>query len=91
MPQVALEMLKLAQESKMRDLDKEWKTIEEQMRSSAMPYNRIKEYIAVCAARADAGEYLDKAMCCILNILKIEEEQALPTSQELKDLLVCIG
>jgi len=91
MPGVALEMQQLAQNSKMQDLDKEWKAIEAQMRSSSMPYARLKEYIAVCSTRADARQHLDKTVCCILNILKLEEEQALATSQELKDLLVYIG
>jgi hypothetical protein len=91
MPQIAQQMQKLAKESKMQDLDKEWKDIESQMRSKDMPYNRIKEYIAVCATRTDTRQHLDKTVSCILNILRIEEEQALVTSQELKELLVYIG
>ncbi|MBP6919495.1 MAG: hypothetical protein KBC23_00680 [Candidatus Omnitrophica bacterium] len=91
MPQAMLEMQQLARNSKIQDLDAEWKAIEAQMRAKEMPYARMKEYVAVCVCRPDAGEHLEKTARCILNILRLEEEQGLATRTELTDILVCIG
>ncbi|MFA5100388.1 MAG: hypothetical protein WC547_05860, partial [Candidatus Omnitrophota bacterium] len=90
MLQASQELQRLAGDSKIQDLDKEWEEIEAQMRIEEMPYSRIKEYIAVCVTRNDAGKHLDKTIRCVLNILRLEEEQALPTNAELKDILFCL-
>jgi hypothetical protein len=82
---------KLAQCSKMADMDKEWSDIQKQMQTRDMPYARIKEYVAVCLTRQDCRKDLDQVVNCLINILKIEEEQALSTKQELKDILMCLG
>lgn len=91
MPHLTQELQSLANASKMQDLDKEWKEIEVRIRLSEMPYARMKEYVAVCACLPDAGEHLEKAVGCIMNILRLEEEQGLATRTELTDILVCIG
>lgn len=85
------QLQKLAQNSRMQDLDREWGQIRAEMLAPEMPYNRIKEYIAVCLTRPDCQGKLDQAVCCIIDILRMEEDQALVTNQELKDILMYLS
>jgi chemotaxis receptor (MCP) glutamine deamidase CheD len=85
------ELRELAAGSHMNDLDAEWRAIEKQMQTADMPYDKIKEYIAVCANSPAAKKRLEQVSSCLINILRMEEEQAVPTRAELKALLVCLG
>jgi len=90
-PQAWQELQKLAEASSIQDMDKAWQEIEVRMVADKMPFDCIKEYIAVCSARPDGRKHLDKVACCILNILRVEEEQAVSTSAQMKDILALIG
>jgi hypothetical protein len=59
--------------------------------TKSMPYNRIKEYIAVSLSKPDPQKHLAPVVTVIINILKIEEEQARATTQELNDILLYLG
>lgn len=91
MPSPAQGMRALAAASTMRDLGECWARIEQQMKSEEMPYGRIKEFIAVCSQREDGKKYLERAAASVVNILRIEEEQALQTQEALQDILACLG
>ena len=80
----------LAQRSKIQDLDKEWYRIEKQIAGKAMPYEKMKEYIAVCSERKASGEQLDRVVQCLTNILRLEEVCAVSTSAQMKELLVIV-
>lgn len=80
----------LAQQSKMRDLDKEWSRIEKQIAGKVMPYEKIKEYLAVCSDRKASGENLSRVEQCLSNILKLEEVCAVSTSDRMKELLLIV-
>ena len=86
-PVLMPQLQKLAANSRIKDLDQEWAQIRGEMLAPEMPYNRIKEYIAVCLIRPDCRKKLDQAVSCIIDILRMEEDQALATNQELKDIL----
>jgi hypothetical protein len=90
-PVLMPQLQKLAANSKMKDLDQEWNNIRGEMLSPDMPYKRIKEYIAVCLSRPDCRKKLDQAVTCIINILRMEEDQALATNQEFKDILMYLS
>jgi hypothetical protein len=85
------QLVKTAAASDIKDLALAWSQIEKEMKTNSMPYARIKEYIAVCSQRPDGKRNLSCAIICIMNIMKIEEEQALATQPELKDVLMCLG
>ncbi|MDD5774685.1 MAG: hypothetical protein PHS64_01945 [Candidatus Omnitrophica bacterium] len=80
----------LAQQSKMQDLDKEWARIQKQIAGKAMPYEKIKEYLAVCSDRKASGESLSRVEQCLSNILKLEEACAVSTSAQMKELLLIV-
>jgi len=80
----------LAQQSKMRDLDKEWARIEKQIAGKVMPYEKIKEYLAVCSDRKASGDQLSRVEQCLSNILKLEEACAVSTSAQMKELLLLV-
>ena len=86
-PQVMLEMQELAVNSEMRDLIKEWDTIQRQIRGKQMPYTRLKEYIAVCYSKHDRAQ-IEKVTQLMQNLLKLEEECAVQSSPELKELFI---
>lgn len=90
-PALMPQLQQLAENSLIKDLDQEWSQIRGEMLAPEMPYNRIKEYIAVCLSRTDSRKNLDQAVSCIIDILRMEEEQALATNQELKDILMCLS
>jgi hypothetical protein len=90
-PVLMPQLQQLASNSKIKDLDQEWDQIRGEMLAPEMPYNRIKEYIAVCLSRPDCRKKLDQAVCCIIDILRMEEDQALATNQELKDILMYLS
>jgi hypothetical protein len=85
------QMQQLAANSQIKDLDQEWGRIRADMLAPEMPYNRIKEYIAVCLSRPDCRNKLGQAVSCLIDILRMEEDQALATNQELKDILMCLS
>jgi len=72
------------------DLDKEWQQIQMQIQDEAMPYARIKEYVVSCKQQQAKGR-LDAVLACIADILRLEEERAIATAPELKEILVTIG
>ena len=71
-------------------LNEEWKQIEKTMQNGPMPYQKIKEYVT-CCRNQKAEKQMDAVFACIANILRLEEEQALPTAPEIKEILVSIG
>lgn len=55
-----------------------------------MPSNeRIKEYIQACCA-SNAGQERDKVLSCIADMLRLQEEQAVRTDAQLKEMLVLL-
>ncbi|MFA6385067.1 MAG: hypothetical protein WCY10_06870, partial [Candidatus Omnitrophota bacterium] len=85
------QLQQLAANSKIKDLDAEWILIREDMLAPEMPYSRIKEYIAVCMYKNDSRRSLEKVFACLIDILRMEEDQALPTHAELKTILAFLG
>jgi hypothetical protein len=71
-------------------LNEEWKQIEKAMQNGPMPYQKIKEYVT-CCRNQKADKQMDAVFACIANILRLEEEQALPTAPEIKEILSSIG
>jgi hypothetical protein len=70
-------------------LDKEWLDLQKQMQSGPMPYGKIKEY-AVCCKDKGAIQRVDTIFSCIADILRMEEEGAVATAPELKEILQTI-
>jgi hypothetical protein len=71
-------------------LNEEWRQIEKTMQNGPMPYQEIKEYVT-CCRNQKAEKQMDAVFACIANILRLEEEQALPTAPEIKEILSSIG
>lgn len=82
---------RIAARSGITDLDSAWNRIEKDIQGKEIPYVRIKEYVAVCKSRPGADKNLAVAAVCLFNILKIEEDNALPTDPRLKELLFYVG
>jgi hypothetical protein len=60
------------------------------MQNGPMPYEKIKEY-AVCCKDKGAAQQVNTIFSCVANILRIEEEAAVATAPELKEILQTIG
>ncbi|MCX5707650.1 MAG: DHH family phosphoesterase [Candidatus Omnitrophica bacterium] len=75
----------------LRDLDKQWSDIQSKIYQGEMPYQEIKKYASVCCGRHDAAKQLEQVSEGITNILKMEEDRAIPTAPELKEILACLG
>jgi hypothetical protein len=71
--------------------DKEWGEIEKMLNSGIAPsIERIREYLASSCTSADCQARRDRALSCVADILKMEEERCLPTEEALKQLLVIL-
>jgi HEAT repeat protein len=75
----------------LRDLDKQWSQIQSKIYQGEMPYQEIKLYVSACCGQKAAAKQLAQVSEGITNILKMEEERALPTAPELKEILSCLG
>ena len=83
-PQAALQ-------APLAELDKKWSDIQEKICKADMPYQELKEYVAICCSRKDASVQVEKIYDCVTNILKMEEERAVATAPELKEIIACLG
>jgi hypothetical protein len=89
-PAVDMQMLRnLAQSSKITDVEEEWFDIQKERAREVMPYQRLKEYVAVCCLQ-DKQDKLNIISNFISDVLRLEEENALATAPELKELLVLV-
>ncbi|MCK9594461.1 MAG: HEAT repeat domain-containing protein [Candidatus Omnitrophica bacterium] len=75
----------------LEELDKQWMEIRASMVQGPMPYLKIQEYVACCNARPDSSKQIQAVTNCVADILKAEEEDALPTCGQLKEILIQLG
>jgi hypothetical protein len=75
----------------LQELDKQWSVIRKKMAKGEMPYTELKGYVSACASLKDNAKQLETVTACITNILKLEEERALPTAPELKEILAYLS
>jgi|GEM_PF-5876140 len=75
----------------LAQLDARWKDIRLEMARGVTPYLKIKEYVAACGGREDAGKQLKEAATCVADILKADEEKAAETCAEMKEIIVQLG
>ena len=73
------------------ELEKKWKDIKRKIQSGPMPYGEIKEYVTVCCQGSEAADRLKQASIYILDLLRLEEDAAVATAPELKEILSCLG
>ncbi|MDD5775197.1 MAG: HAD hydrolase family protein [Candidatus Omnitrophica bacterium] len=71
-------------------LDTEWEQIEKQMRKGPMPYKEMKDYAASCKEKGATAQ-MDAMFACLANILRLEEDAAVSTPAELKEILTTLG
>lgn len=70
------------------DLDKERSRIERMVDGGMRPSTqRVGEFAAACRIKGETGVQMEALLGFIAGILRIEEERALETEQELRDLL----
>jgi|GEM_PF-1580537 len=71
--------------------DKEWREIQRMLDAGIIPSaDRIKEYLETCCASGDFSQQVDKVLSSVADILRLEEEQALPTEEALKKILAAM-
>jgi len=71
--------------------DEEWLQIQKMIQAGIIPSNeRIKEYFADCCGRDNMNQEMDKIIVCVAEILKLEEERCMVTSEGIKDFLVLL-
>ena len=73
------------------ELEKKWKDIKHKIQAGPMPYGEIKEYVTVCCQGSEAADRLKQASIYILDLLRLEEDAAVATAPELKEILSCLG
>jgi len=73
------------------ELDAAWTNIEKSIRSGPMPYEQLKAHVIACCRNKDADRQREAVCSYIANILKLEEEAAVPTAPELKELLAVLS
>jgi hypothetical protein len=72
-------------------LDKEWSEIERMLNAGIIPsLERLKEYLSSSCASEDCRTRTERALSCIADILRIEEDRCELTDSALKQLLVLL-
>jgi hypothetical protein len=69
-------------------LDSQWRDIAVSLSKGDMPYGKLKDYAQACRRTPAARAQLRELSEYIENILKMEENAALPTSPALKEIIV---
>ncbi len=73
------------------DLEKEWASLQKMLAAGMIPCaERLKIYLYSCGQKSGAGAEFDKVLSCVAEIFRMEEEQAVSTEQDLKELLVML-
>ena len=71
------------------DIDSEWSEIRNMLNANIIPSaQRIKEYFEACYQENRLSDELNSILNCIAEIMRIEEERALATAPELRNLLI---
>lgn len=73
------------------DLESEIRQIRNLVKSGTIPSGeRIKELIAACAQKGEIKAYADTVLLCVADILKLEEDNVIESSPELREALVMV-
>lgn len=80
-----------AQMVSVEDLERQWSDIQARLAKGQAPYEQLKQYAAQCCSRDDASRQKSALVDCVMNILRLEEERALATSPQMKELLCMLG
>ena len=75
------------------NLDNELKQIQDMLKAGIMPSSeRIREYVLAASSlkQEDCGREVDKILGCIADIFRLEEKEAKPAPQALKDILILL-
>ncbi|MFH0763346.1 MAG: hypothetical protein V1925_05625, partial [Candidatus Omnitrophota bacterium] len=70
----------------------ELEQIKNMLESGTMPSGqRVKELVAACMQKGKMSEHQDSLLLCLLDICKLEEENAVESSPELREALVIVS
>ncbi|HRZ14207.1 MAG TPA: ROK family protein [Candidatus Omnitrophota bacterium] len=72
------------------ELDRRWLEIQASLAQGPVPFAKIKEFIAICSSRKDAGDRLKAVSAWVAAILKMEEAAALETAPELVEIIAVL-
>lgn len=73
------------------DLDKELEDIRNMVKAGVMPSGeRVKEYLAACFQKGKMAEKQDDLLLCLSEIYRLQEEEVMETSPELRESLVIV-
>ncbi|MFA5004970.1 MAG: hypothetical protein WC561_02435, partial [Candidatus Omnitrophota bacterium] len=71
--------------------DAEWLQIQKMLDAGIIPSaGRIKEYLQNCCGRDDFDRQIDKVLDSVADILRLEEQEVLPTEPAFKEILVVL-
>ncbi|MFH1440417.1 MAG: hypothetical protein ABIH18_00010 [Candidatus Omnitrophota bacterium] len=72
-------------------LDEEWCQIEKMVNAGIIPSGqRIKEYLISSCLNRDSYEEIEKVSGCVVEVLRLEEENLIPIDKDLQELLVLL-
>jgi pyruvate, orthophosphate dikinase len=73
------------------NLNEELGQIQKMLQSGIIPSGeRLKEYVGACHQKGKLKEHLDGIIGCLVDMCRLEEEKAIETTNELKEILLII-
>lgn len=84
-------VMEMVNSASMKDLNEEWQDIQGRTLIGPVPYDKLKDYVAACCQREDTAKQIEEIQNWVNNVLSLEEAAAVPTSQELKEVLLALG
>jgi hypothetical protein len=73
------------------DMDRKWQALQKKIASGPVPYQELQGYVAACCKRQECRKQLEAVSSYICELLKMEEEAAVATAPELKQILSCLS
>jgi hypothetical protein len=89
-PAALLKNLENAPMVSAEEMDKRWAAIQTTMARGQIPYAELKKFVTACYSQKIDSRYRKAATKCVLNLLKLEEERAVSTPDELKQIVVLL-
>jgi len=76
---------------KQINIELEMRQVKNLIESGTVPSgDRLKELIAACSQKGEIGYYADNLLLCLVDICKLEEQNAFETSPELREALAIV-
>ncbi|MGE5307725.1 MAG: hypothetical protein ACM3OC_01415 [Deltaproteobacteria bacterium] len=79
-----------SKEVSLSKIEESWKQIRLSSLRKDIPYGKLQQYLLALRSRGDTADRIDQTVSFIAGLLRDEENEARPSTPEMRDLLSCL-